>query len=51
MYGDALKGIATREYGKIAEISFGNPLLVNIIVTGTSGKSHFTGNTVLPVTY
>ena len=52
LYGHgALKHTAIWKFGKIAEISAGNPLPVNIFVTGTSGKSHFTGNTVLPVTY
>ena len=40
----ALKGTATWKYGKIAEISVGNPLPVYIFVTGTSGKG------ILPVT-
>ena len=52
MYGHgALKHTETWKFGKMAEISAGNPLPVNIFITGTCGKSHFTGNTVLPATY
>ena len=52
LYGcGALERTTTWKYDKIGEISDGNPLPVNIFVTGKSGKRHFTGNTVLPVKY